>query len=451
MAARIGNTAIVIGAGIGGLAAAAALAPHFAEILVLERDRLPAGAAARSGVPHGSQAHAFFLGAQYALEALLPGFTRDLAASGAVPVNLGAGGVFDFPGIGEFPRRDFGVTFYSASRPLIEAVLRRRAAALANVALVEGARAEALLTSPDGAMVTGVRYSGPQGGSAERRADLVVDAAGRNGTLSREMLARTGRTPLAETAIGMEIAYTTVIFAKPDAGSRDWDYAYVLAGPPAETRSGLILPIEGERWLATLVGRFGERPPADRDGFLEYARGLRNPVIYQSLRDALPEGGQFARFIVPGSTWRHFERLRAAPQGWLPIGDTICDFNPVYGQGMTVAAQEAVALRRLLAENAADLAALPGAFLTEVAAVIAPAWASSIRDLAFPQTLGERPADFAERMRFAAAATVLALRDAEVHRLWMEVNQMLRPPSVFQAPELLPRIGAVMAEMAARA
>ena len=448
MAVAADKTALVIGAGIGGLAAAAALAPHFAAIEVLERDRLPEGAASRSGVPHGSQAHAFFLGAQYALCSLLPGFAEDLAASGAVPVDLGLGGVFDFPGIGEFPRRDFGLTFYSASRPLIEAVLRRRVAALANVRIVEGARVEALMTSPDGAAVTGVRHTRPGGGNAERHADLVIDAAGRNGTLSQAMLAETGREPLAETRIGMEIAYTTAIFAKPDAAQPAWQYAYVLAGPPVETRSALILPIEGGRWLATLVGRFGERPPADLAGFLEFARGLRNQVIYEALKNAVPEG-RFTRFIVPGSAWRHFERLRAPPRGWLPLGDTICDFNPVYGQGMAIAAQEAAMLRRVLDESAGDLGALPMAFFEALAPIIAAAWSSSVRDLAFPETAGERPADFGERMRFGAALTLLALRDAEVHRLWMEVNQLVQPPTIFLAPEFRARLGALMAEMAA--
>jgi 2-polyprenyl-6-methoxyphenol hydroxylase-like FAD-dependent oxidoreductase len=191
----VGRTAIVVGAGIGGLAAAAALAPHFTEVLVLERDRVVAGTAVRSGVPHGSHAHVLLLGGRHALAALLPGFESDLTAAGAVSMNFQADGLFDFPGVGEFPRRDFGMISCTASRPLIEAVLRRRVADLANVTVTPEARVEALLTSADGAAVTGVRHARPEGGSAERPADLVIDAAGRNGTLSLDMLARTGRPP----------------------------------------------------------------------------------------------------------------------------------------------------------------------------------------------------------------------------------------------------------------
>jgi 2-polyprenyl-6-methoxyphenol hydroxylase-like FAD-dependent oxidoreductase len=414
----------------------------------LERDRAVAGTAARSGVPHGSHPHVLLLGGRYALAALLPGFESDLVAAGAVSMNFQADGLFDFPEVGEFPRRDFGMISCTASRPLIEAVLRRRVADLANVTVTPEARVEALLTSADGAAVTGVRHARPEGGSAERLADLVIDAAGRNGTLSRDMLARTGRPPLAVTGIGIEVAYTTGIFAIPEQAPKDWKHVYVLAGPPGEIRAGLILPIEGGRWLVTLISRLGERPPADLAGFLEFARRLRNPVIYEALKTAAPVG-KFTRFVTPGSAWRHFERLEAPPHGWIPLGDTICDFNPVYGQGMAVAAQQAVLLRRLLDDSAGRLATLPAAYLEGLSAIIAPAWASSVRELAFPGATGERPPDFAEHMQFTAALVLLAVRDAQVHRLWAEVTHLVRPPSVFQAPELRAPIGAIMAEMAA--
>jgi len=460
MAAQAGKTTIVIGAGIGGLAAAAALAPHFSEILVLERDHPPSGALARSGVPHGSQAHVLLLGAQQALAALLPGFEQDLTAAGAVPLRQSADAYMDFPKIGRMTPFDIGISFFAASRPLVEAVVRRRVAGLGNVTIREGVRAEALVISPAGDAVLGVRLAGSSGAPETLAADLVVDAAGRNGTLSRDLLrqetpgremqtqARHG--PLAVTTIGMEIAYTTGIFAPPPDAAHAWKYAYVLAGPPEDTRSGLILPIEGGRWLVTMVGRFGDRPPADHAGFLAFARRLRNPVIHEALQTATPEG-KFARFITPGNTWRHFERLAAPPRGWLPLGDTIADLNPVYGQGMAVAAQEAVWLRQLLDEGG-DLAALPAAYLQGLATIIAPAWsAAAVSDLGFPQTTGERPPDFAERQRFSAAIVVLAAREPEIRRLWTEVANLTKPPSVFQAPELRARVGAVMAEMAARA
>ncbi len=450
MAGLTRETAIIVGAGIGGLAAAAALAPHFAEILVLERDRPPAGALARSGVPHGHQAHVLLLGAQHAFAALLPGFEADLAAAGAVSLRQSADGYMDFPKIGKLQPFDIGINFYAASRPLIEATLRRRVAGLANVTIIGGTRVEALVTSPEGRAVIGVRHAVPGGAPVTLDADLVIDAAGRNATLSRDMLAQTGRQPLATTEIGMEVAYTSGIFAIPDDAPAEWKYAYVVAGPPAETRSGLILPIEGGRWLATMVGRFGDRPPADPAGFLEFARGLRSPVLYEALKTAAP-AGEFARFIVPGSVWRHFERVEDPPRGWLPLGDTISDFNPVYGQGMAVAAQEAAWLRHLLDDGAGDLAAFPAAFLEGLAAIIAPAWSASLSDLGFAQTTGERPADLAERLRFSAAIAVLSARERDMRRLWTEVTNLLKPPTVFQTPELRARIGAVMAEMAARA
>lgn len=444
-----GKTAIVIGSGIGGLSAAAALATHFGKVLVLERDRAATAAMPRSGVPHGNQAHALLLSAQRAFAALLPGFEENLEAAGAISLRQSADGYMDFPNIGKMQPFDIGLNFYAASRPLIESTLLQRVAGLANVTIMSGTRVEELVTSPEDSAVIGVRHKAPSGAQVTLNADLVVDSTGRNSTLSRDMLARTGRQPPDSTEIGMEIAYTTGIFTIPDDPMREWKYAYVVAGPPAEPRSGLILPIEKGRWLATMVGRFGDRPPGDLSGFLEFARGLRSPVLYEALKDAAPEG-TFARFVKPGSVWRHFERLENPPRGWLPLGDAVSDLNPVYGQGMAVAAQEAVLLRQLLDEGVADLGALTDVYLKGLTTIIAPAWSASLNDLGFAQTTGKRPPDLAERMRFSAAVAVLSARDRDICRVWTEVTNLLRPPTVFQTPELVARIGFVMAEMAAR-
>lgn len=436
------SRAIVVGGGIGGLAATAALAGVYAEVLVLERDKLPSIATARTGVPHGKQPHVLLLGAQRALEELLPGFEHELGVAGAVRLNLELDGSMNWPRVGDFPKRDFGMTFYAASRPLVEFTIARRVAALPNVNIIQNCRVEELM--PHKSTVAGVRYTvrGSQKTSVE--ADLIVDASGRHSKLTLEALAAMGRSIPVDTEIDIDIAYTTAIYRKPHNAPTNWKYSYVLANPPDDGRSALLIPIEGERWMATLVARHGQRVPTDPDGFLDFARGLRTPLIFDAIKDA-ERLEPLSNFVVRGSRWRHYERLRDFPHGLLPIGDTICGFNPVYGQGMCVAAQEAVLLRQLLDQPEQELQA---SFFTGLSSIVAPAWSSSVADFAYPMTGGDRPSDLAARLRFSAAIIQLAAHAPDIHRLFVEVFNMLRSPSVFHEPAIRDLILASMAEPA---
>lgn len=450
MSKMMGSRAVVIGGGVGGLAAAAALAGHFGEIVVLERDRLPQQAVPRDGVPQGKHPHALLLGGQRALAELAPGFEEALAEAGAVPMCLGLDARLDWPGFDPLPQRDFGITIYSASRPLIEEALRRRVTGMANVTLLEGCRAEALTVGADGARVEGVRHSTAEGESAVLAADLVIDASGR-GALTTRMLEETGRPLPGETTIGIRIAYATAVYAIPPDAPAEWKSTLLFPNPRESGRSGLILPLEGNRWIVMVVGRHGEVPPDDPAGFVEFARSLRTPTIFNAIRDATLLG-PIARFLFPGNLWRHFERLADFPRGLLPMGDAVCRFNPVYGQGMSVAAQEALLLRRVLGDLAGHddpLGRLGAAFFRELPGVLAAPWATALADLAYPDTTGERPAEFAQMMQFSTALTRLAARAPDVHRIWAEVVNLVRPPTAYRDPALQQRVQAMMAEMAA--
>ena len=174
-----------------------------------------------------------------------------------------------------------------------------------------------------------------------------------------------------------------------------------------------MLPLEGNRWMVTIGGRHGDMPPGDADGFLTYARALRTPTIYNAIRQARRLDG-VARYGFPESVRRHFERLDVFPRGLLPIGDAICRFNPVYGQGMSVAALEACQLRRLLerqGEDSSPLAALAPAFFAQVQTLIGTPWSVAILDFAFPDTHGQRPPEFETMLKFGIAMTRLAAVD----------------------------------------
>jgi hypothetical protein len=209
------------------------------------------------------------------------------------------------------------------------------------------------------------------------------------------------------------------------------------------------LPLEGNRWMATIGGRHGDSPPGDAAGFLAYARGLRTQTIYQAIKSA-KQVGDVVRYGFPESVRRHFERLATFPCGLLPIADALCCFNPVYGQGMSVAAQEACLLRSLLqrlASNRGPLSGLAPAFFDGAQSLIDTPWSVATMDFVFPDTRGQRPADFEATLRFGMALTRLAAEDAAVHKLAAEVQNLLKPRSVYGEAELVKRVRAVMAEL----
>ena len=435
-AIKIGKQAVVIGAGMAGLAAAGAVADYFERVIVLERDRLPNQAVPRPGAPQSRQLHGLLPGGQRALTDLFPHFERELLDAGSVPLRMLGELRVEMPGVGPLPSRDFGWLFYGASRPLIELITRRQTERLSNLTVRSECQVLEITATPDGTMVTGVRYESADGRQAILAADLVVDASGR-GAPTLALLRSSGQPVPDEIVIGIDLHYTTTTFVIPQDASTNWRGIATHPHAPERSRGGYMLPIEGNRWVLTLTGRLGERPPAEPDGFMDYARRLETQTIYNAIKHAERQGG-FERYAYPASAWRRFDRLSSFPDGLVPIGDSICRFNPVYGQGMSVAAQEARLLNQLLkgrATRADPFAGLALAFFSESLPLVEAPWnMSAVPDLVYPETRGERPADFDSRLKYNGALIRTAMYDAAVHRLLVEVQQLLKPPSVLQDP-----------------
>jgi 2-polyprenyl-6-methoxyphenol hydroxylase-like FAD-dependent oxidoreductase len=416
-------------------------------VVVLERDILPSEAAYRAGTPQARHVHALLLSGQRALSELFPGFEQDLARAGAVPLRVGLDVRMERPGYDPFPQRDLGWFNYAVSRPTIERIVRKRVESRANTTLRQRCRVLEVLASPNGEAVTGVRYENGSGASETIVADLVVDASGR-GALTLALLQSIGRPLPEQTTIGIDLGYATCVFAIPDDASTDWKGVMTFGQAPQNSRGGLMLPLEGNRWMATIGGRHGDVPSGDAEGFLTYARALRTPTIYNAINHAKRLDG-VARYGFPESVRRHFEKLDVFPCGLLPIGDAICRFNPVYGQGMSVAALEACLLQTLfekLGEKGNPIATLAPTFFAEVQTLIETPWSVAALDFAFTETRGQRPADFETTLKFGIALTKLAAEDPAVHKLTAEVQNLLKPRSVYRDPALVQRVFAKMAE-----
>ena len=444
----IGRQAVVVGAGMAGLPAARALADYFEHVVVLERDTLPREASHRTGTPQSPHVHGLLGGGQRALGDLFPGFERDLAAAGAVPLRVGLDVRIETPGQDPFPRRDLGWISYSMSRPLIELIVRERVEQHSNITVRQRCRARRLMPTPDGAGVAAIRFENTDGKNETLSADLVVDASGR-GNLTSAFLEAVGLRRPAETVIGIDIGYATAVFAIPDGHPADWKGVRTVGMASQRIGGGLMLPLESDRWMLTLGGRRDDKPPGDWDGFLAYAQQLRTPTIYDAVKRA-KRLSEVVRFGFPASVCRHFERLEAFPRGLLPFGDAICRFNPIYGQGMSVAAQEACLLHRLLrkqAEISDPLTGLASAFFTGAGALIDTPWAlAAVADFAFPGTEGQRPANFEDRLEFGKALNQLAAADPAVHRLTTEVQHLLKPRGVLRDRKLVERVKALAAQ-----
>ncbi len=448
MSDSLGKQAVVIGAGMAGLTAARALADHFDQVIVLENDALPRDAAPRPGTPQSQHAHAILAGGLQALAALFPGFERSLHDAGAVPVCVASDYLFERPGYDPFPSRDFGILLYSMSRPLIESVVRNRIAAIGNIEVREGCRAQRLITTGDGTLVHAVSCGHRRGEIEDVSADLLIDASG-HGLLTLNLMAALGRPAPPETTVGVDIAYTSAIFEIPDDAPSDWKALITLPDPPKNRRGVFVFPLEDHRWIVSLTGRYEAKAPCDEAGFLAHAKQQRTPTVSNAIRNA-KRRSEIAQYGFKANRWRHFEKLADFPRGLLPFGDTICRFNPVWGQGMSVAAQEACLLQRLLSENARggkSLHDVASAFLADVPSILDAPWATAvIPDFLDPLTQGDRPANLENSLKSTAALIKLASEDAEVHRLVIEVGHLLKPRSVLAGPEIEERVRAMMAE-----
>jgi len=456
-ARKLGKRAVVIGAGMGGLAAAGALAKYFEQVDILERDRLTTSAVSRSGTSQDRHPHGLLAGGLRALDEMFPGYERDLAAAGAVPVAFPREVQFERPDVGALPKRDFGISVLCATRPLIELVLRRRAEALANITLRPASRVIGIVPMAGGAGASGVQFVNGSGRSETLDTDLVVDASGRGAPTMTLLDAFCWDRPQM-TEIGVDISYATAVVEIPPNATTEWKAVLTLPDPPHLALHAIIVPTEDGHWITAIADHSATAWIETWDALLEASRSLITPTVHNALRYAQPpEGIRHYRF--PVSTWKHFERLPRLPRGVLPVADALCRFNPIHGQGMSSAAKQARLLDDVLSRAVAEpdpIAHVQARFMAEVASVLETPWTmSASADLAFPQTRGERPDNFAEAREFEAALFRAAVADPVVHRAMIEVAHLLQSHHRLQEPDIMRRIeaasrtGAIVTQAAA--
>jgi flavin-dependent dehydrogenase len=386
---------VIVGASLAGLFAAAACAQAGARVIVLERDMVPDGPTFRRGVPQGHQPHVFLHRGLLAAEQLLPGLEADIRASGGVAFDTG-----ELAWLGDFGWNVGDVTVFevlSTTRPLLEAIVRRRVAAQQLIDIRLGVEVVGVTGETGHWQVrsrTGERFD----------TDLVVDASGRTSRMSA-WLADAGFADCEITEIDARIGYATRMYSG-DA-QLDGIPGIIVTPTPKQPTGGGAFPVEHGQWLIGGIGAAPHRPPRDAEGFELFLAGLRDPALSALTRRLTPIG-DVAIHRQTGNRRHHYEKCRDWPDGLLVVGDALCAFNPIYGQGITVAALEALALSSALAGGPSR--GWCRQLLRRFAAVLALPWSVATgADLNFdscpqqPSRLGAARQRWADELWFLAA------------------------------------------------
>ena len=439
---RRADHAIVIGASVAGLLTARVLANHFAQVTVIERDLFGADPCPRPGVPQSRHIHALLPRGLQIVEKFFPGICADLQASGAVPLDIGHDVSWLTPQ-GWGVRFRSGIEALSFTRDLLDHTIRRFVRRLHNVNVMEGREVVGLLRAESG-RVLGVRTRQrnvmlDRGREDNLLGDLTVIATGRLHTIAK-WFGEVGLETPEVTTINAHIGYASRICRPPKNTAFPWKALIIQAAPPATQRSGLVFPIEGDRWLITLIGADRDYPPADDAGFLEFARNLRNPRLFDAIRNAEPLTPVYS-YRATENRQHHFDRIAAWPAGLIITGDAACAFNPVYGQGMTTAAIEAENLGALLSKygNGMNLGAT---FQQKLARTIRGPWTlATSADLRFRSVEGAKRNWQTRAMHWYVDRVLrLGTRSVWARRRFLEVQGMLRDAAAILRPDMLLRV-----------
>jgi 2-polyprenyl-6-methoxyphenol hydroxylase-like FAD-dependent oxidoreductase len=324
----------------------------------------------------------------------------------------------------------------------LESTIRRHLLDDARISILEGHEICGLVANEDQSRVTGVRIR-PRNRADEDadapetvlHADLVVDTSGRPSE-APQWLTELGYEAPEETTVDAFWGYATRLYEPPANWQANWKLTLCLPRPPYQPRAGVIQPIEGGRWLVTLAGVMRDYPPTDEEGYLQFAKSLSTPSIYEAIKNARPLTG-IRGFRRTANRLRHFDKLPAMPQGFVTLGDSVCAVNPVYGQGMTLACLSAVELGNWLREGGSgplDSLVVQKRIAEIVAAPFAMATGA---DLSWPATQGgEITAPVRFLQWYVDQVWRLIPASADVYRRFQRVNHMLDGPGALFHPAI---------------
>ncbi|WP_216843896.1 FAD-dependent oxidoreductase [Phytoactinopolyspora alkaliphila] len=432
---QIGDHAVVLGAGVGGLLAARVLADAYERVTLVERDTLPGGAEHRRGVPQARHVHALLPRGSQILEELFPGILQELVAGGVPLLDNFTSLHFSVAGHVLCPKPVADEPVYQPSRPYLEAALRARVRAMPGLVFADGCDVVGLAAPDARDRVTGARVMRRADSSAEEilHADLVVDAMGR-GARTPAWLERLGYDRVLEERLPVGVKYSSrPVRLQPGAIP---EKQVIIGARPGRPSGMALIANENDSWIFTVSG-YGERLPSDAAGMVEHIAGFAPHHVVEALRDAEPLG-EVVTHRFPAALRRRYEKIRRFPAGLLVFGDAICSFNPIYGQGMSVAALQALALRDCLRRGERDLARR---FFRAAASSIAVAWRlATSADVAVVDVKKAQPVSTRLVNAYVGRFQAAAERDTDLAVRFMRVSALLEPPSLLFRPTAVARV-----------
>jgi 2-polyprenyl-6-methoxyphenol hydroxylase-like FAD-dependent oxidoreductase len=443
---KIGERAVVLGASVGGLLAARVLADFYDTVTVVERDVLPDDPVNRRGVPQGRMIHAVQARGSQIMDDLFPGLLDELAAGGVASwdgddfskMSISVGG-HRMVGSGISPNgHGQSMSMIFPSRPFLEWSVRRRVRAIPNVTILEGHDVAGLTVTPDHRRVTGARVVNRGTGSeTATMADVVIDATGR-GSRTPTFLEELGYGRPPEDELMVYLAYACQMLRIP-AGAVQQHMIAIFPEPGRPTMFG-VLGYEDDTWMFGVGTMAGREPPSRRDDMLAFAADFAPAHVLDAIRTAEPLG-EVGHYRVPSNRWRRYDKMRRVPAGLLVMGDAVCSFNPIYGQGMTVAAMEAITLRDCLSRGDRNL---PRRFFRASAKHLRVAWQTAVgSDLALPEVVGPRPISMRISNVYLERVLTAAEEDIAVAQQFMRVIGMIDSPLRLMRPSFMLRIARV--------
>jgi 2-polyprenyl-6-methoxyphenol hydroxylase-like FAD-dependent oxidoreductase len=436
---RHGKHAIVIGGSIAGLMTARVLSDFFERVTILERDPVADRPEARKGQPQTRHLHALLAGGMGIMSEFFPDLPNGLVAAGAKVDDMAVNVRWHIAG-GYRKQFESGLIGSLSSRPMLEWQVRQRVLALSNMALIDRCSVEQPIVSEDRTRIIGVKATRRVEGAVTEvmLADLVVDASGR-GAAAPKWLESLGYERPAEESIKVNLGYATRLYRRKPGDMAGLDAIFVSAEPPQGKRAGLIFFVEDDRWIVTLVGSHGDHPGDDEEAFMDFARSLESPDIYNAISRLEPIS-DIVLHKFPASLRRRYEKLTRFPEGYLVLGDAVSSFNPVYGQGMTSASMQAKALHTLLVERA-NLTGLWRPYFARIGKVLDIPWQLAAgADFAFEGTEGKKPPAADLINAYMKKVNQATHHDTVVYGAFLRVLNLLAPPTSLFHPRILWRV-----------
>jgi 2-polyprenyl-6-methoxyphenol hydroxylase-like FAD-dependent oxidoreductase len=427
------NKAIVIGGSIAGMMAAQIASDFCQEVIILDRDDLTTPEALRKGTPHAPHPHTLLEGGRLVMESLFPGLTENLLAAGNVRINATADLKWFHHGNWKY-KEPIDLEFLFQSRFDLEKEMRKFIIKNERISLVK-AKVSQLLHDGDSNTIKGVKTSQEE----LIHSDLVIDASGRNSKLQNWLLEIDCQVPKT-TDIPINIKYQTRLYKRnPDEKTP----VVIYPKAPIGRHSGGLFPIlhdtYGPCWLACIMCREEEQLPGDLSGFMAFMKNLDQPDLYDKVQSLSSASQDVYKFHFKSNKWHHYEQLNDLPEGLFVIGDALAHINPIYGQGMSLAAQEAQALKETLLQ-ASELKGAQLKYHKKAAKALKDIWLMVLlEDWRYPKT-PQRPFMAKAMQWYTGRLHDLSAYDKQVTSEMYHVLHLLKPGYHLVKPSILAKV-----------